>query len=64
MQKIIPSKLIALHPNPEEAEETRQFFSEISTQVQWYIWMKTMVSLLTGVLSYVVLKLVSVHFAA
>jgi len=63
-QKIIPSKLAALHPSEEKAEETRLVFTEITTQVQRYIWMKTMVSLLTGVLSYMILKLVGVDFAA
>lgn len=63
-QKIIPSKLTALHSNPEKAEETNRIFTEIATQVQRYIWMKTLVSLLTGVLSYVVLKFVGVDFAA
>ncbi len=63
-QKIIPSKLSALHSNPERATETSRIFSEIATQVQRYVWMKTMVSLLTGLLSYVVLKLVGVDFAA
>jgi predicted PurR-regulated permease PerM len=63
-QKIIPSKLAALHSNPERTAETTRIFSEIATQVQRYVWMKTMVSLLTGLLSYVVLKLVGVDFAA
>ena len=63
-QKIIPSKLAALHANPEKAEETSQVFTEIATQVQRYIWMKTLVSMLTGVLSYIVLKFVGVDFAA
>ena len=63
-QHVIPSKLAALHPTPQEAEKTRLVFTEIATQVQRYIWMKTLVSLLTGVLSYAVLKLVGVDFAA
>jgi len=63
-QKIIPIKLSALHSNEEGAEETSQVFTEIATQVQRYVWMKTLVSLLTGILSYAVLKLVGVDFAA
>ncbi len=63
-QNIIPAKLAALHSSAEEAEETRLIFAEIATQVQRYIWMKTLVSLLTGLLSYGVLKLVGVDFAA
>jgi len=63
-QNVIPSKLAALHPTAQEAEETRLVFAEIASQVQRYIWMKTLVSLLTGILSYAVLKLVGVDFAA
>ena len=63
-QNVIPSKLAALHSSKEKAEQTRQVFTEIATQVQRYIWMKTMVSLLTGVLSSIILKLVGVDFAA
>ena len=63
-QKVIPSKLAALASNEDDAEETRLILSEIATQVQRYIWMKTLVSLLTGALSYVILKLVGVDFAA
>jgi len=63
-QNVIPSKLAALHSSTEEAEETRLIFAEIASQVRRYIWMKTLVSLLTGVLSYLVLKLVGVDFAA
>ena len=63
-QKVIPSKLRAMVANQEEAEETRLVFIEIAIQVQRYVWMKTMVSLLTGTLSYVILKLVGVDFAA
>lgn len=63
-QNLIPSKLAALHLSAEEAEETRRIFTEIAAQVQRYIWMKTLVSLLTGVLSYLILKLIGVDFAA
>jgi len=63
-QKVIPSKLAALHSNPQKAEKTHLVFAEIATQVQRYVWMKTLVSLLTGILSYAVLKLVGVDFAA
>jgi predicted PurR-regulated permease PerM len=63
-QHVIPSKLAALHSTREEAEKTRLVFTEIASQVQRYIWMKTLVSLLTGILSYAVLKLVGVDFAA
>ncbi|MGI9320961.1 MAG: AI-2E family transporter, partial [Thiogranum sp.] len=63
-QKVISSKLAALFSSAKEAEETSLVFTEIATQVQRYVWMKTLVSLLTGVLSYFILKLVGVDFAA
>jgi len=63
-QNVIPSKFANLHSSAEKAEETRLIFVEIATQVQRYIWVKTLVSLLTGVLCYGVLKLVGVDFAA
>jgi AI-2 transport protein TqsA len=61
---VIPSKLAALRPKKEDAERARLVFTQIATQVQHYIWMKTLVSLLTGILSYAILKLVGVDFAA
>jgi AI-2 transport protein TqsA len=63
-QNVLRSKLDALHRDEESAGETRVVFAQITTQVQRYVWMKTVVSLLTAVLSYVVLKLVGVDFAA
>ena len=63
-QEKIPSKLAALHESSDKTKETTQIFTEIVTQVQRYIWMKTLVSLLTGLLSYGILKLVGVEFAA
>ncbi len=63
-QNVAQSKLGALHQDEESARETRVIFAQITTQVQRYVWMKTIVSLLTAGLSYVVLKLVGVDFAA
>jgi predicted PurR-regulated permease PerM len=63
-QKVAQTKLGALHRDEESARETRVIFAQITTQVQRYVWMKTIVSLLTAGLSYVVLKLVGVDFAA
>lgn len=63
-QRVISSKLVALHSCAEDAKETRLLFAEITSRVQSYIWMKTLLSLLTGLLSYVILKMVGVDFAA
>lgn len=63
-QHVMLKKLDALASSPAEAEKMRGVLTEITTQVQNYISMKTVVSLATGVLSYVILKLVGVDFAA
>jgi len=63
-QKVIPAKQSALHSDDESAARANQLFADIAMQVQRYILMKTAVSLLTGILSYIVLKLVGVDFAA
>jgi len=57
-------KLDALASNPDEASNMRDIFTQITTQVQSYIWMKTLVSLATGLLSYLILIWVGVDFAA
>jgi predicted PurR-regulated permease PerM len=63
-QNVMDRKLQALANSPEEAEELHGVLREIAVQIQSYIWMKTLVSLATGVLSYLVLKWVGVDFAA
>ena len=63
-QKVMDSKLEALAGNPEKAIRLRAILGEIGSSVQGYIWMKTLISLVTGLLSYVVLRLVGVDFAA
>ena len=60
----LPVKLARLHSDETRAAKTRALAIDISLQVQRYTWMKTIISLLTGVVSYVILKLVGVDFAA
>ncbi len=62
-QHNIPNKLTAMFPNRSEEEDVRVLFAAISSRVRLYIWNKTLVSLLTGVASYVVLRLIGVDFA-
>jgi predicted PurR-regulated permease PerM len=57
-------KLDALASNPDEASNMRDIFTQITTQGQSYIWLKTLVSLATGLLSYLILLWVGVDFAA
>ena len=63
-QRYFPGKINRLSSNEENSEKTRTLMSAISKQIQTYIWIKTVVSLLTGFVSYVVLRLIGVDFAA
>ena len=63
-QPVMARKLDAMVGNPADSENLRNILTRIATQVQNYVWMKTLVSLATGLLSYAVLKLVGVDFAA
>jgi AI-2 transport protein TqsA len=63
-QPVMAKKLDALASNPDEASKMRDIFTQITKQVQSYLWMKTLVSLATGLLSYLILIWVGVDFAA
>lgn len=63
-EKIIPEKLKRLQSDPDKALKLQRVMLDISVKVQRYVGMKTGVSLLTGVVSYAVLVLVGVDFAA
>ncbi len=63
-QRVMDEKLDALHDEREGSGRSRRVLERIAEQVQFYIWMKTLISLLTGGLSYVVLVMVGVDFAA
>lgn len=57
-------KLDALINNEEKLKKVRSLISRVGVQVQSYIKIKTLASLLTGVCSYLVLAFVGVDFAA
>ncbi len=63
-QHVMVRKLEAMADNPAEARNMHDLMLEIASQMQNYIWMKTLISVVTGVLSYLILKLVGVDFAA
>lgn len=63
-QRHLPAKITRLASDAETAAKARILTSQISKQVQKYVWIKTVVSLFTGFASYVVLRLVGVDFAA
>ena len=63
-QHRIPDKLARLQRDEAKANQMRILTSDVSRSVQKYIWIKTLMSLLTGAASYVVLFFVGVDFAA
>jgi predicted PurR-regulated permease PerM len=63
-QRFFPGKIARLASNEENAAKARLLMGAISKQVQTYMGIKTLVSLLTGFVSYIILRLVGVDFAA
>lgn len=63
-EHILPQKLRHLDAKPAKAERIAKVATEVGQSVQRYIGMKTIVSALTGLVSYVILKIVGVDFAA
>jgi predicted PurR-regulated permease PerM len=62
-EHILPAKIRHLHNDPEKAERISQLATDVSESIQRYIGMKTLVSLLTAVVSYAVLAVMGVDFA-
>ncbi len=62
-EHILPAKIRHLHKDPEKAEHISQLAIDVSESIQRYVGMKTLVSLLTAIVSYAVLALVGVDFA-
>lgn len=58
----MPAKLKAIFPNSEKFQSSRKLFAEIDKSFGDYIALKTIISLLTGVLSYVALLIIGVDF--
>lgn len=57
-------KLRALVPDPVRREQVREMIDRIQDEIEAYVWLKTVVSVLVGVVSYVVLAIVGVDFAS
>ena len=57
-------KLARLRPAGMDSEEVARLVGRMARQIQTYLWVKTLVSLLTGVASWALLALVGVDFAA
>ena len=63
-EHVLPKKIRHLHREPEKAERVAALANEITESIQRYIGMKTVVSLLTAAVSYAILAIVGVDFAA
>lgn len=63
-EKIFPDKLKHISQDPETSARMTLLAGEINTKIQQYIGMKTAISLLTGALSYLLLRFMDVDFAA
>lgn len=57
-------KMEALFPEPARREKVRAMIARVQREIQTYIWIKTLVSILTGLVSYAVLAAVGVDFAS
>lgn len=56
-------KLRAYFGNKEKSNHANRTMAQIATKIQAYLWNKTLVSVLVGVVSYIVMKLVGLEYA-
>lgn len=61
--RFLPTKLQALFPDQNRLSMVEDILSRIDKDVQTYLGVKTVVSLVTGLLSYIVMRLVGLDFA-
>jgi AI-2 transport protein TqsA len=59
----LQQKTAAMFPDEQRAETTAGMFRSISENVQRYIWMKTVISVFTGLSCYAVLRWLGIDFA-
>lgn len=62
-QRAFDSKIRALFPDPQRESRVREVLGAIQREIQTYVWIKTLMSILTGGISYLVLIAVGVSFA-
>jgi AI-2 transport protein TqsA len=63
-QRSFDQKMKAMFDNDRREEEFRTLLHHMQTQIQSYLWIKTLMSLMTGAISYAILLAVGVDFAA
>ena len=62
-RRYINDKLGGLFTDAKATRDTEQMLSAISSGIRRYIWLKTLMSVMTGALSYAVLRAMGVDFA-
>jgi predicted PurR-regulated permease PerM len=63
-EHVVQNKIRHLNEDPEKTDKIAGLANEVATSIQRYIGMKTIISLATATVSYVILVLVGVDFAA
>jgi predicted PurR-regulated permease PerM len=61
--RFLPAKLKALFPDPRRQEMVSEILQRIDKDIQTYVGVKTIVSLITGLLSYIIMRIVGLDFA-
>jgi len=59
----LPAKLKAMFPGNEQFSKINDLLKKLNNSINNYIWLKTVVSIITGVLSYVALLIIGVDSA-
>ncbi len=62
-QRTFDQKLSAMFEDSKRESEFRALLQHMQQQIQSYVWIKTLTSLMTGAISFVILTLVGVDFA-
>ncbi len=59
----LPSKLKAMFPGQEQFARINELLKKLNGSINNYIWLKTVVSIVTGILSYIALLIIGVDSA-
>lgn len=62
-QENFGKKMTALFPDAKQEQRARGLLQDIQREIRTYIWIKTVTSLMTGGISYAILKVVGVDYA-
>ncbi len=61
-EAVIPNKLKEIFPNTEKFQSSRALFHDIDKSIGDYLVLKTVISLITAVLSYIALLIIGIDF--